>query len=96
MDMIKLDGAADFPEAVRAIARAGIPVFAQLGITPQTALQHGISYNDYVEPRSAGAIGGARAAPGPHTPSATDHAHGGRYADLVSREQLTVREETEG
>jgi 3-methyl-2-oxobutanoate hydroxymethyltransferase len=43
-DMIKLDGAADFPEAVRAIVRAGIPVFAQFGITPQTALQYGIPY----------------------------------------------------
>ena len=48
-DMIKLDGAADFPEAVRAIARAGIPVFAQFGITPQTALQFGMSYNDMLE-----------------------------------------------
>ena len=38
-DMVKLDGAADFPEAVRAVVRAGIPVFAQFGITPQTA-QH--------------------------------------------------------
>lgn len=43
-DMIKLDGAADFPDAVRAIARAGIPVFAQFGITPQTALQYGVEY----------------------------------------------------
>src|ERR1700704_6527623 len=33
-DMIKLDGAADFPEAVR----------AQFGITPQTALKFGIPY----------------------------------------------------
>src|SRR6516164_4073306 len=48
-DMIKLDGAADFPEAVRAIARAGIPVFAQFGITPQTALLHGISYGDMLK-----------------------------------------------
>jgi 3-methyl-2-oxobutanoate hydroxymethyltransferase len=48
-DMIKLDGAADFPEAVRAIARAGIPVFAQFGITPHTALQFGISYNDMLK-----------------------------------------------
>jgi 3-methyl-2-oxobutanoate hydroxymethyltransferase len=48
-DMIKLDGAADFPEAVRAIVRAGIPVFAQFGITPQTALQFGISYNDMLK-----------------------------------------------
>src|ERR1700704_6159850 len=44
-DMIKLDGAADFPEAVRAVARAGIPVFAQFGITPQTALQYGVQYS---------------------------------------------------
>src|SRR5690242_10615971 len=44
-DMIKLDGAADFPEAVTAITRAGIPVFAQFGITPQTALQYGIQYS---------------------------------------------------
>ena len=44
-DMIKLDGAADFPDAVSAIARAGIPVFAQLGITPQTALRYGIPYS---------------------------------------------------
>jgi 3-methyl-2-oxobutanoate hydroxymethyltransferase len=49
-DMIKLDGAADFPEAVSAIARAGIPVFAQFGITPQTALQYGISYRDMLKP----------------------------------------------
>lgn len=48
-DMIKLDGAAEFPEAVRAIARAGIPVFAQFGITPQTALQFGVSYNDMLK-----------------------------------------------
>jgi 3-methyl-2-oxobutanoate hydroxymethyltransferase len=49
-DMIKLDGAADFPEAVGAIVRAGIPVFAQFGVTPQTALQHGISYGDMLKP----------------------------------------------
>ena len=49
-DMIKLDGAADFPEAVRAIARVGIPVFAQFGITPQTALQYGVSYSDMSKP----------------------------------------------
>jgi len=53
--MIKLDGAAEFPEAVRAISRAGIPVFAQFGITPQTALQYGIPY-------------GAQSAPGAHAP----------------------------
>jgi len=49
-DMIKLDGAAEFPEAARAIARAGIPVFAQFGITPQTALQYSISYGDMSKP----------------------------------------------
>jgi 3-methyl-2-oxobutanoate hydroxymethyltransferase len=40
-DMVKLDGASAFPEAVRAITRAGIPVWGQFGITPHTALQHG-------------------------------------------------------
>ena len=44
VDMVKLDGAADFPDAVRTIAHAGIPVFAQFGITPQTALHYGIEY----------------------------------------------------
>lgn len=43
-DMVKLDGAADFPEAIEAISRAGIPVFAHFGITPQSALQWGIDY----------------------------------------------------
>jgi 3-methyl-2-oxobutanoate hydroxymethyltransferase len=45
VDLIKLDGASDFPEAVTAIHRAGIPVIAQFGITPQTALRYGIAYN---------------------------------------------------
>ncbi len=54
-DMIKLDGAADFPDAVRVLVRAGIPVFAQFGITPQTALQYGIPY-------------GAQSAPGAQAP----------------------------
>src|SRR6478609_1263258 len=54
-DIIKLDGAADFPEAVRALVRAGIPVFAQFGITPQTALQYCIPY-------------GAQSAPGALAP----------------------------
>lgn len=45
VDLIKLDGAADFPEAVTALTRAGIPVWAQFGITPQTALQYGMEYN---------------------------------------------------
>jgi 3-methyl-2-oxobutanoate hydroxymethyltransferase len=56
-DMIKLDGAADFPESVEALVRAGIPVFAQFGITPQTTLQYGIPY-------------GAQSAPGAQAPPA--------------------------
>lgn len=44
-DMVKLDGAADFPDAVRAIVRAGIPVFAQFGITPQTAPRNGATHS---------------------------------------------------
>jgi 3-methyl-2-oxobutanoate hydroxymethyltransferase len=43
-DMVKLDAAADFPDTVRALARAGIPVFAQFGLTPQTALKYGVPY----------------------------------------------------
>lgn len=45
VDMIKVDGAADYPETVTALARAGIPVWAQIGITPQTALQYGLEYS---------------------------------------------------
>jgi 3-methyl-2-oxobutanoate hydroxymethyltransferase len=44
-DMIKLDAAAEHPEAVSALAKAGIPVFAQFGLTPQTALKWGIPYS---------------------------------------------------
>lgn len=44
VDMVKLDGAADHPDGVEAVASAGIPVFAQMGITPQTALRYGIEY----------------------------------------------------
>lgn len=43
VDMVKLDGAADHLDAVAAIARAGIPVFAQFGITPHTAARYGVS-----------------------------------------------------
>src|SRR6185295_3637592 len=49
-DIIKLDGAADFPEAVTAIARAGIPVFAQFGVTPQTAMALGMQYSAMNKP----------------------------------------------
>jgi 3-methyl-2-oxobutanoate hydroxymethyltransferase len=44
-DVVKLDGAADFPDAVTAIDRAGIPVVAQFGITPQTASRYGVTYS---------------------------------------------------
>jgi 3-methyl-2-oxobutanoate hydroxymethyltransferase len=44
-DIVKLDGASEFPDAVRALVRAGIPVFAQFGLTPQTAMRYGIPYS---------------------------------------------------
>src|SRR4029078_11411476 len=40
-DLVKLDGASAYPDSVRAITRAGIPVWAQFGITPHTALKYG-------------------------------------------------------
>jgi len=43
-DMVKLDEAANFPEAVRVIADAGIPVFAQMGITQGNAARYGIDH----------------------------------------------------
>jgi 3-methyl-2-oxobutanoate hydroxymethyltransferase len=46
VDMIKLDDAADYPEAVTALTDAGIPVWAQFGITPQTAPKYGIDYSN--------------------------------------------------
>jgi 3-methyl-2-oxobutanoate hydroxymethyltransferase len=49
-DMVKLDAAAEFPDAVRAITRAGIPVFAQFGLTPQTALRYGVPYSAQASP----------------------------------------------
>jgi 3-methyl-2-oxobutanoate hydroxymethyltransferase len=48
-DLVKLDGAAAFPDAVRAVVRAGIPVFAQFGLTPQTALRYGVPYGAQAE-----------------------------------------------
>ena len=44
-DMIKIDAAADFPDVVHALVAAGIPVFAQFGLTPQTAGKYGIPYS---------------------------------------------------
>jgi 3-methyl-2-oxobutanoate hydroxymethyltransferase len=43
-DLVKIDAAAEHLDAVAAVNRAGIPVFAQFGITPQTALRHGVEY----------------------------------------------------
>ena len=36
-DVVKVDAAAEFPETVRAIVDAGIPVWAQFGVTPHTS-----------------------------------------------------------
>ena len=52
VDLVKLDGAADFLDAVTAVTRAGIPVFAQFGITPQTALRYGVEYSATPTPDS--------------------------------------------
>jgi 3-methyl-2-oxobutanoate hydroxymethyltransferase len=49
-DMVKVDGASEFPETVKAMVRAGIPVFAQFGITPQTALHYGLEYSTMLKP----------------------------------------------
>jgi len=59
-DMIKLDGAADFPESVTAISRAGIPVFAQFGLTPQTAIKYGIPYSAQNSPAAQAPAGSGR------------------------------------
>jgi 3-methyl-2-oxobutanoate hydroxymethyltransferase len=51
-DMIKVDAAADFPEAVVALVDAGIPVFAQFGLTPQTAVKLGVPYSAQNSPEA--------------------------------------------
>ena len=43
-DMVKLDEAAAFPDAVRAVVDAGIPVFAQMGITQGNAARYGVDH----------------------------------------------------
>lgn len=50
VDMVKLDGASDHLDAVSAVTRAGIPVFAQFGITPQTSLKYGVYYRATPDP----------------------------------------------
>ena len=54
VDMVKLDAASDYLDAVEAVTRAGIPVFAQFGITPQTALRYGMEYKSI--PSAADAV----------------------------------------
>jgi len=44
-DMIKIDAAAEFLQVMRTLVDAGIPVFAQFGLTPQTACKYGIPYS---------------------------------------------------
>jgi 3-methyl-2-oxobutanoate hydroxymethyltransferase len=44
-DLIKVDAAAEHPDVVRALVDAGIAVFAQFGLTPQTAGKYGIPYS---------------------------------------------------
>jgi 3-methyl-2-oxobutanoate hydroxymethyltransferase len=51
-DMIKVDAAAEFPQVVRALVREGIPVFAQFGLTPQTAGKYGIPYRAQNSPEA--------------------------------------------
>jgi 3-methyl-2-oxobutanoate hydroxymethyltransferase len=43
-DLVKLDGAGDHLDGVEAVIRAGVPVFAQMGLTPQLALRYGVDY----------------------------------------------------
>ena len=40
-DLVKIDGAATAPQIVQAVSRAGIPVWAQFGITPHNAARYG-------------------------------------------------------
>ena len=44
-DLIKIDAASEFPRVVRRLVDAGIPVFAQFGLTPQTASKYGVPYS---------------------------------------------------
>jgi 3-methyl-2-oxobutanoate hydroxymethyltransferase len=54
-DMIKVDAAADFPDVVRELTRCGVPVFAQFGLTPQTAAKFGIPYSAQNSPQAQAA-----------------------------------------
>jgi 3-methyl-2-oxobutanoate hydroxymethyltransferase len=50
VDLVKLDGAASYLDAVAAVNLAGVPVFAQFGITPQRALTLGLDYAAMAKP----------------------------------------------
>lgn len=50
VDLVKLDGASEFLDAVSLIDRAGIPVMAQIGITPQTASRYGLDFGQVSAP----------------------------------------------
>lgn len=65
-DMVKLDDAAEYPEAVRAIVDAGIPVFAQMGITQGNAARYGIDH--------AQMLGGAVQVPEAQVPKLVEEA----------------------
>jgi 3-methyl-2-oxobutanoate hydroxymethyltransferase len=65
-DMVKLDDAAEYPEAVRAIVEAGIPVFAQMGITQGNAARYGIDH--------AQMLGGAVQVPEAQVPKLVEEA----------------------
>jgi 3-methyl-2-oxobutanoate hydroxymethyltransferase len=43
-DMVKLDDVAEHTDAVREIVKAGIPVFAQMGITQGNAARYGVDH----------------------------------------------------
>ncbi len=51
-DIVKVDAAADHPEVVAALAGEGIAVFAQFGLTPQTAAKYGIPYSAQNSPQA--------------------------------------------
>jgi len=51
-DMIKVDAAAEYPGVVRALVGENIPVFAQFGLTPQTAVKYGIPYSAQNSPEA--------------------------------------------
>ena len=51
-DLVKIDSAPDFPAVIEAVTRAGIPVFAQMGVSPQSASKYGFAISDLQQPES--------------------------------------------